>query len=97
MGKTKRKNHSELEHLRGITREYEAEIRRLRKQLRQYEKYDRQDYSDEESKDSEDTFIKLKLTKECSICGKGTVIQTLEIQNKIYGTCNHCGFNERIK
>lgn len=97
MGKTKRKNHSEIEHLRGITREYEAEIRRLRKQLRQYEKYDRQDYSDEEIKDSEETYPNLKLTQDCSNCGKGKLVETLEIQNKIYGTCNHCGFNGRLK
>lgn len=99
MSKSKRKNRSETEHIRGYIRELEKEIRSLRGQLKQYEKYERSQDS-ETARDREDTFPSLevpKLTKPCESCGKGTVIETLEIMGKIYGTCNVCDYKERMK
>lgn len=53
------------------------------------------------SRDSEDTYpdLEVKLTKDCQNCGpgKGKVVETLEIMGKTYGTCNICGYNDRIK
>jgi hypothetical protein len=81
-------------------RELEKEIRSLRQQLRQYEKYQR-NQDEEERYDSEDTYpnLEIKLTKPCEQCGpgKGVVVETLEIMGKTYGTCNTCGYNDRIK
>ena len=97
MSKTKNKTRTEAEHYRGIIREYEKEIKSLRQQLRQYEKYSRsQDSSENSGYDNEDTFVEKKLIKSCDNCGKGTVIETLEILGKIYGTCDTCGYNERM-
>jgi len=37
------------------------------------------------------------LTKDCGFCGKGKVVETLEIQGKVYGRCQVCETNDRIK
>ena len=99
LSKSKQKNRSELEHLRGIVREYEKEIRSLRKQVRSFEKYEQVSQDEEVSTSSEDTYPdkEIVLSKDCDSCGKGKVIQTLEIMGKVYGTCNVCGTNDRIK
>lgn len=97
MAKTKNKTHSELEAMRGYVRELEKEIRSLRQQVRQYEKYERVSQDVEVSNDTEDTYVKPKLTKPCQECGKGHIIETLEIMGKIYGTCNVCEFKTRMK
>lgn len=82
--------------LRGYIRELEKNIRSLQKQLRSYEKYERVEH--EVISDSEDTFPKdVKLTKDCSICGKGKMVETLEIMGKTYGECANCGTKGRIK
>lgn len=49
--------------------------------------------------DSEDTYpdLPMLLTKPCEACGKGKVVETLQIQGKVYGRCNVCETNERIK
>jgi hypothetical protein len=96
LAKTKQKSRSESEHFRGILKEYEKEIRSLRQQLRQYEKYDRSQ-DEESSSDSEDTQVQLLMTKDCTCCGKGKVIETLQIMGKTYGTCNMCDYKERLK
>lgn len=96
LSKTKNKTHSEVENSRGIIRELQKEVKSLRQQLRQYEKYDRSQDSDN-SYDSEDTKVDLLLTKDCIECGKGKVVESLQLQDKVYGTCSHCGCNARIK
>lgn len=96
MGKTKNKNHSELEGLRGYCRELEKENRSLRKELRRYEKYEQHGQDTEVSGDSEDTMeIKPKLTK-CEDCGKG-YYKEFEIMNKVYGTCGTCEHRKRLR
>ncbi len=97
MAKTKRKTHSEVEASRGIIRELEKEVRSLRQQLRQYEKYEQRSQDIEYSNDNEDTHVELKLTMDCDSCGKGKMIETLELGGKIYGTCNVCDHRGRMR
>lgn len=99
MSKSKQKNRSELEALRGFNRELEKEVRSLRKQLKQLEKYERTSQDDNDVIANEDTYpeIEFKLTKDCSSCGKNKVVESLEIMGKIYGQCPTCGYSERLK
>lgn len=97
MAKTKQKSRSDSEHMRGIIREYEKEIRSLRQQLRQFEKYEQHSQDEEYKLDNEDTYVDLKMVKNCSSCGKGKIVETLAIMGKIYGTCNICEHKERMK
>jgi RNA polymerase-binding transcription factor DksA len=96
LGKTRNKNHSEVEHYRGIIKEYEAEIRRLKKQLRAHEKYERSQDEDV-SDDTEDTYVNKKLVADCGQCGKGKLVETIEILGKVYGECHHCGARGKIR
>lgn len=95
MSKTKQKNRSEAEALKGYIRELEKQVRSLRSQVKSYEKYDRSQ-DEEQYDDSEDTIPDLKFTKNCSECGKGKLIETFSFSNNTYGTCNHCGHNGKI-
>lgn len=99
MGKTKQKNGSELEYFRGIVKELQSENRSLKKELRRYEKYQSRSQDEEIKNDSDDTMTdtEFKLKKDCDSCGKGKVIETLQILDKHYGTCNLCGYHERLK
>lgn len=97
MAKTKNKTGSETEHLRGLLREYEKEIRSLRKQIRQLEKYELRSQENEKSNDNEDTVREFKMMTDCVSCGKGKVVETLQIMGKCYGECSHCGFRGLIK
>ena len=95
MSKTKRKNRSDTEFLRGYIRELEKEVRSLQKQVKASEKWNRS--QDEEiARDSEDTYPDIKKSCECLNCGKGKVVETLEIVGKVYGECDVCGFKGRI-
>lgn len=98
MSKTKQRGHSEVENLRGYVRELEKQVRSMQKQLRQYEKYEQQGQDNEVASDTEDTFIEVKLTKDCDSCGKSKLVETLNLGHRgIFGHCSHCGFNGRIK
>jgi hypothetical protein len=97
---SRKKDKSELEHLRGKIRELEKENKQLRRRLKYAEKWEVDEIereSDEDVvKDSEDTLPKL-LAADCDNCGRGKLVQSLEIRGKIYGTCNICKANGRIK
>jgi hypothetical protein len=97
MAKTKRKNHSELESMRGYVRQLEAEIRSLQKQLRQYEKYEQKGQDSEIQTDTEDTYVEQKFSIPCLDCGKGRMVETLEIRGNLYGTCPVCDAKGRIR
>ena len=99
MAKTKGKTHSETEHIRGYIRELEKEVTSLRKQIRQYEKYDRtQGSSDDERTDTEDTVVELKRTKDCGYCGKGKLVETLDLGKRgVFGECSTCGEKGKIR
>lgn len=98
MGKLKNKSRSEIENARGILREYEKEIRSLRQQLRRFEKYERQNHDADVKNDSEDTHRDLKFTKDCLDCGKGKMVETLDLGARgLFGECAHCGSKGRMK
>jgi hypothetical protein len=95
LSKTKQKNRSEHEVLRGYIRELEKQIRALRSQVKSYEKYDRSQ-DEEQYNDTEDTAPNLKFTKDCDNCGKGKLVETFTFGNNTYGTCGHCGHSGKI-
>ena len=97
MAKTKQKTGTEVEHLRGVVREYEKEIRSLRKQLRQLEKYEQNGQDSDTATDTEDTYVEKKFSIPCESCGKGRMIETLEIRGKLYGSCGICEHKGRIR
>lgn len=100
MSKTKRKTRSEQEHLRGYIKELEKTVRSLQQQLRQYEKYEQNSNSQDEEfyLDSEDTKKEFKMKSDCFDCGKGKMVETINLGTRgIYGACDHCGFKGRMK
>jgi hypothetical protein len=98
LAKTKQKNRSEIEAMRGYVRELEKEIRSLRKQLRSYEKYEQTSQDESIQTDTEDTHVELKFSIPCSDCGKGKMIETLNLGIRgIFGECGVCGFKGRMK
>ena len=99
MGKSKQKNGSEVEYLRGYCRELEKTVRSLKKELRRFEKYGTDSQDTEVSRDSEDTDTDLEIlmSKPCTYCGKGKIVETLRIHDKVYGRCNVCETNDRMK
>lgn len=98
MAKTKNKNHSELESLRGYCRELEKNVRSLQKQLRQFEKYEQRNAQDSETAtDTEDTYVEKKFTVMCSSCEKNKMVETLDLGSRgLYGECI-CGHKGRMK
>jgi hypothetical protein len=98
LAKTRNKTHSEVEAMRGYVRELEKEIRSLRQLVRKHEKYEQRSQDEEINGDSEDTHVEIKLTKTCTDCGKGKMIQTLDLGHRgIYGECGLCNFKGRMK
>lgn len=103
---TRKRDKSELDHVKGelrsaqkTIREQEKEIRQLQKQLTFHQKRHHlaevpQD--DDVVRDSEDTPPKL-LMKDCDGCGKGKLIESIEIMGKVYGNCSNCKQSGRIK
>jgi len=93
LGKSKRKTHSEVEHLRGENRRLEQENRSLKRRLRDLEKYPQ----DEEIDDTtEDTHPKIENTHIiCTDCGKGK-IKIFEIIGKQFEECDTCGYRKKI-
>lgn len=95
----KKKEKTGEEFWRGKCRELEKQLKQLRQELKYHTKRQHLNdkaQDDEIANDSEDTKPKLA-TKNCNNCGKGTIIETLEIQGRIYGVCNVCNVPERIK
>lgn len=105
LGKTKNKNHDEVRFLQGEIKRLNKKIRGLEADLRSHKKYEhayevhKESQDDEIITDSEDTHVSLKKLIPCDGeqgCGKG-YYKELEIMNKIYGTCNVCGYSKRLK
>ena len=102
MGKTKNKNRSEIEHLRGENKELLKQVKSLKQRLKQLEKRehlieDNPPQDIEFSTDNEDTMYHPHLKAiPCDDCGKGTFIE-YEIMGKIIGTCGVCGNRKRLK
>ncbi len=87
MGKSKNKNRSASEHLRG-------EIRRLKKQLRQSEKINH--FFDEENTQNKEV-IEIKKIANCPNCNNGHLKLILSLDTKDYYECNSCEFRKSMK
>lgn len=96
MSKTRRKNRSEIEAARGYIRELEKEVRSLQKQVKASEKWNRSQENNV-TEDSEDTYPRLKRSCDCRECGKGKVVETLDLGSRgIFGECGVCGYKGKI-
>jgi DNA-directed RNA polymerase subunit RPC12/RpoP len=89
---SKKRTHSELEHLRGEIKALKAENRSLLKQLKQLEKrehfYESQD--EEVCADAEDT-----KRPDCKDCGKG-ITYIIDLGKFQYRQCPICGHREKV-
>lgn len=97
MPKKKDKNGEEF--WRGKCRELEKRVRQLEKIVAYHEKREHnfeRSQDEEVFLDNEDTPSAI-LISDCSQCGKGKMKETLNILNKIYGECSHCGHRGRMK
>lgn len=87
MGKSKNRERSEVEYLKG-------EVRRLRKLLRQFEKskhiYEAIDLHDPET-------IELPKVDKCSDCGKGEIKLILNFGNRMIYECSLCNYRRTEK
>ena len=90
-----------MEHLRGEIRELEKENRQLKRRLTKYEKnkhlYNNviQDYEEMLVAHVDTDDIKTEKRKECPDCGKGH-LDEYAILDKIFGTCDVCGFRKKL-
>lgn len=89
---TKKRTHSEIEHLRGEIKALKAENKSLKQKLHQLEKrehfYESQD--EEPAMDSEDTHVVF-----CNDCGKG-IPNLMDLGKFQYLVCPVCGHREKI-
>lgn len=85
MGKTKNKNKSEVEFLRG-------EVRRLKRQVKQLERT----AHFFETAIVEEAPVEVKKVRHCNNCGKG-VMAEFEIMDRVFATCGTCGHREKLK
>lgn len=92
MSKTKNKNKSEVEHLRGIIRKLKAQVRSLSTRNKELE---RQSHFYEYIADEviEDVEIKEDI---CEECGKG-ILSEIDLVHVIVTTCDLCEFRTTRK
>lgn len=90
MSKTRNKNRSEVEHLRGQNKQLQSENRQLRKQLNSFKK---QAHFYEETIDDIADEISLE---SCNHCGKG-FIQVVDLTYLKIRCCTICDYKERIR
>jgi 3-isopropylmalate dehydratase small subunit len=99
LSKTKRRTGTELEHMRGLIKELEKQVRSLQKENKQLSKQKHifiDKSSEEIETSSEDTFVELKPRKTCQSCFKG-YLDEFEIMNKVFTTCSTCGERKKVK
>lgn len=94
---SRKRDKSEVDHLRGRIRELESEVKQLMRQLRYYEKRSTTT-SLEEIKPFGEPKIKPVKLQPCESCGKGHYNE-FELMGKVFGTCNieACGHRKRLK
>ena len=90
MSKTKNKNHSEIEHLRGQLKSEKSKNRQLRKRIRELEKRQHM-FEDLTAEAMEDLEVK---EEKCQDCGKGTLM-VVDLKHVKFLVCDHC--HERTK
>lgn len=97
MSKTSRKTHDRSEHLHGLLREKEKEIKTLKQELRQFKK--RESLYENNREEIQEVLVKKeekKKLRRCTDCSKG-FYEEIELMGKVFGTCKICGFRERLK
>ena len=95
----KKRERSEVEYYRSIIRELEKENRKLKKELKYHTK--REELYENNREEIHEVLenkkeIKVKKLKRCDDCSKG-FLEEIEIMNKVFGTCNICGFRKKLK
>ena len=95
MAKTKRKNHNEKRHYEGIIREQDKEIIRLKRQLRYFEKREHWNTLPEPEIQTAPILV-TEMKVPCLECNKG-FYDEMVIIDKVYGRCETCGHNKRLK
>lgn len=96
MSKTKRKNRSSDEYFRGLIREQNKLIKKLQQRLRYFDK--RQHIFDEP--EIVETLDQPEIIEMKTPCIQPKCIgfyNILDLDGKIYGTCNSCGYSKRLK
>lgn len=86
MGKSKSKNRSEVEYLRGQVRELQAEVRRLRK---------KEHLAAEIDNLIEENIVEEIEAKRCKVCKHGLLLE-LEFSHATYGICDSCNSREKL-
>ena len=103
MSKTKSKSHeTELQYLRKQVREL---TKLCRQQERKLTKYQKQDHFYNDIKDEVEELVAIKeeaatkkdLQVPCDVCYEGHYENLLDILDKLYGSCSHCGHRKRLK
>jgi len=90
MGKTRRKNHSEIEHLRGENKKLKSQIRRLERHIKELQ---RKSHFFEEV--VEETVDDVTIIDTCQNCGKG-ILSQIEIAHLTFVICDICNFREKV-
>lgn len=96
MGKVKNRNHSEIEHLRGLVKELKKENGQLRRKVKDLEKYSHQ-YEDVIENHLMDEPEVVSKVATCPDCGKGELTLRLTLLDKDYYECNVCSFRKSVK
>lgn len=91
MSKTRQKNHSETEHLRGLVKKLKSENRQLRKRLKELDRRSHfyQDIIDEVAEEVE-------VKNVCPSCKKG-IVEELNFVHIIVEKCNQCDYQKNRK
>jgi hypothetical protein len=88
LGKTRNKNRSELEFLKG-------EVRRLKRHIKQLEKSQHM-YEDIILNEREVEVAEVPIIRRCESCGKGK-LKEFNLLDRIFIECDTCDYRERIK
>lgn len=91
MAKTRRKEHSEVEYLRGQIKKLESENRQLKKRVKQL---DRKSHFYENLVDENVEDIEFKAEK-CPQCKQG-ILFLLDLKHVRFHTCTECEYRKKV-
>ena len=83
----KQKHAKPEEHLLGIIRQQEKQIRRLRQRIKQLERYENNNIKERPEKHKEGN---------CPSCGKG-ILKEIELVGRIIDSCSLCGWRSKTR
>lgn len=93
MGKTRRKSHSEVEHLRGENKKLKSLVRSLQREVRDLQK--KSHFFEEIVEDATED-IDLIIHKSCEACGKDVGFEVLDLKYVKYEVCLVCRVKTKI-